>query len=357
MFAKDGPMMELLAPFMSEQLGLEALLDVQPGGILLGGRGGVTADGRKVYSESDSISDKFEKSFMHLMNAIEPGAVSTYQKLKGGIEEDVSKGGQPINLKDELIALFGGVRVIQIDVLKNMEYKIGDFQRELRAVDDTEKIYSPQDFQNRGPEVILQEFDQMQQEGLRIQGAFYQKIQDARTIGVNDFSIRAKLKEQGLSRTMINNLMRGMFTPINYSDKRFKKKVTLVKELARQRTAKDPYIGYIAKESYLYPKLGLNMIKLQYQNERLGGEAKQPQKIGGTFGILNPKNWPQRIKNLLNPLKGFPSPESKIQTPPLPQTPMPKVANIGAPQDPQTGLTRSESALLSPSEQEIARRT
>ena len=357
MFAKDGPMMELLAPFLSEQLGLEALLDVQPGGILLGGRGGVTADGRKVYSESDSISDKFEKSFMHLMNAIEPGAVSTYQKLKGGIEEDVSKGGQPINLKDELIALFGGVRVIQIDVLKNMEYKIGDFQRELRAVDDTEKIYSPQDFQNRGPEVILQEFDQMQQEGLRIQGAFYQKIQDARTIGVNDFSIRAKLKEQGLSRTMINNLMRGIFTPINYSDKRFKKKVTLVKELARQRTAKDPYIGYIAKESYLYPKLGLNMIKLQYQNERLGGEAQESKKDLRWYGILNPLDWPQRIKNLLNPLKGFPSPESKIQTPPLPQTPMPKVANIGAQQDPQTGLTRSESALLSPSEQEIARRT
>ena len=42
---------------------------------------------------------------------------------------------------------------------------------------------------------------------------------------------------------------------------------------------------------------------------------------------------------------------------PLPATPTPKVAQIPAQMNPQTGLTRTESALLSPSEQVIARRT
>ena len=47
-----------------------------------------------------------------------------------------------------------------------------------------------------------------------------------------------------------------------------------------------------------------------------------------------------------------------IQTPPLPGTPMPKINNQMARNiDPQTGLTRTESALLSPTEQIIARRT
>ena len=48
-----------------------------------------------------------------------------------------------------------------------------------------------------------------------------------------------------------------------------------------------------------------------------------------------------------------------IQTPPLPQTPMPdKKLVASAPQiNQQTGLTRTQSALLSPSEQVIARRT
>ena len=42
---------------------------------------------------------------------------------------------------------------------------------------------------------------------------------------------------------------------------------------------------------------------------------------------------------------------------PLPATPMPQVAQIPAQINPQTGLTRTEAALLSPEEQVIARRT
>ena len=70
-------------------------------------------------------------------------------------------------------------------------------------------------------------------------------------------------------------------------------------------------------------------------------------------------NWPKRIKNLVNPFKGFGSSDdtSKLQTPPLPKTPMPNVAPVAMQKNPQTGLTQTETALLSPSEQVIARRT
>ena len=53
------------------------------------------------------------------------------------------------------------------------------------------------------------------------------------------------------------------------------------------------------------------------------------------------------------------SPQTKAPAPPLPGTPMPDQKLVAsAPQiNQQTGLTRTESALLSPSEQEIARRT
>jgi hypothetical protein len=51
---------------------------------------------------------------------------------------------------------------------------------------------------------------------------------------------------------------------------------------------------------------------------------------------------------------------SRIETPPLPKTPQParQMAGLASLQkNPMTGLTRTESALLSPSEQVIARRT
>ena len=58
------------------------------------------------------------------------------------------------------------------------------------------------------------------------------------------------------------------------------------------------------------------------------------------------------VNKLLNPL----SDDFKVQAPPLPVTSQPKV-QMASIKSPVTGLTRTESALLSKDEQEIARRT
>jgi hypothetical protein len=77
--------------------------------------------------------------------------VSTAQKFYKGATDDLTKGGQRVNLKDELIALMSGVRIINIDILKSMEYKTGAFNRGMRAVDDTEKLYSPEGYKSPQP--------------------------------------------------------------------------------------------------------------------------------------------------------------------------------------------------------------
>ena len=376
MLAPDGPIMEMLRPFLSQQLGLEALSDVQPAGILLGGRNGVTSEGVRIYSQSDDVGDKVQKSFMHLMNAVEPGLVSTGQKFIKGATGDLTKGGQPVNLRDEITALLSGVRIINIDVLKSMEYKTGEFNRLMRAIDDTEKLYSPEGYNSRGPEVILQEYNQMQLEGYKVQQNFYKMIVDARTIGVSIFDIRRKLKDQGVGSKMINNLMNGVFTPINYSDARFKKKVKSVESFAKNKSKKSADYRFVVDPNYLYPKLQLNLLKNSYRFKKLDpddklkiyAEGKNPN-TGGIFGsfLLDKfvpgtpfKDGPgiiQRGKNLIN--KVLPGePISKIQTPPLGETPMPaKMASNTQQKNPQTNLTRNEEALLSPTEKVIASRT
>jgi hypothetical protein len=49
-----------------------------------------------------------------------------------------------------------------------------------------------------------------------------------------------------------------------------------------------------------------------------------------------------------SPFSGFGKPQSKIQTPPLPQTPQPQVQANTQQINPISGLTRSQQALLSP---------
>jgi len=104
--------MTLLDPFIAEQIGLEKIQDIMPPGYLMGGRGGITTTGSKVYSPSDSLSDKFEKAYAHIFNGIEPGVWTSGEKIKKGLFYDVKKGGQPVSLRDELLALMAGVRII-----------------------------------------------------------------------------------------------------------------------------------------------------------------------------------------------------------------------------------------------------
>jgi len=377
MLAPDGPIMVMLQPFLGTQLGLEALSDVQPGGILFGGRGGETSEGVKIYSESDDVGDKVLKSFMHLMNAVEPGLVSTGQKFIKGATDDLTRGGQPINLKDELIALLSGVRVINIDVLRSMEYKTGKFTRLRRAIDDTEKLYSPENYNSRGPEVILREYNQLQLEDYKVQQDFYRLIQDARAIGLSDFEIKKKLKEnKSMGSSVVNNLMRGIFTPTNYSDARFKKKISAVERLAREKTKGSKDYRYNVDKNYLYPKLQLNMLKNSYKFKKLDPEGKldldfkpeeNPNTAGMFGGSILDKFVPgqpfstgptliQRGKNLIN--KALPgTPISKIQTPPLPNTPQPvKMAQNSQQKNPITNLTATQEALLSPTDKVIASR-
>ena len=69
---------------------------------------------------------------------------------------------------------------------------------------------------------------------------------------------------------------------------------------------------------------------------------------------IKPKDWIRSDKPMKIP-EGF----DPVGVAPLPPTPMPDQKLVASmPQiNQQTGLTRTESALLSPSEQEIARRT
>ena len=165
---------------------------------------------------------------------------------------------------------------------------------------------------------------------------------------------------------MINNLMNGTFTPINYSDARFKKKVKAVERLAKDKTKESADYRFIVDKNYLYPKLQLNMLKLSYKFKKLDPNDKlkiyKEGKNPNTEGIFGKflKGGPgliQRGKNLIN--KVLPGePMSKIQAPPLPNMPMPKKMVSNTQQiNPQTNLTRNEEALLSPTEKVIAGRT
>ena len=369
MFAEDGPIMELLQPFLSPAIGFERMQDVIGGNFLIGGRGGRTAEGFTIYSPTDDLDVQFNKAFAHIVKGASPGLITSGMKLQSAIEGDVSGAGKPMRIEDELMALFTGTRIIRIDVKKDLKWRTGKVNRLLRAVDETEQFYKAKKFIDRPPSVMVDEYNNMQEEAFKIQRDMYMVIKDLRMLDLSKDKIEDIMIEAGMNKKMASALIDGEFTPITYSTPRFETKVDILKDLAKHKTKKSDNFIYNIKESYVFPEDKLDNIYDKWEDKKFFPEGYKPELEGAVTNDKGNvvydergkiKKEPTLLQKVIPKIRQmiFPgSPQAKA--PPLPQTPMPDKKLIASmPQiNQQTGLTRTQSALLSPSEQEIARRT
>ena len=219
-------------------------------------------------------------------------------------------------------------------------------------MDDAEKIYSPEDYMNRGPSVIEEEFEQMQQEAFKIQQEMYNIIQDALLLDLDESDIKKILKDAQIPKKRIRKLLNGEFVPANFSEARFKKKVKQLEEQAARMTKDNPDMKFYLDEDYAFPKSELKDIQYEWKGKSLKPEIKEEKP-----GLI--KRGIEKIWQNVSPFKGLGAPKelTQIQTPPLNQTPTPKLTQNTQQKDPITNLTRTEQALLSPSEKIIAGRT
>jgi hypothetical protein len=338
----DGPVRKLLDPFVSESIALERVSDVIPSGLIVGGRGGVTKTGKVVYSETDDGPTAFMKSLVHIIEGVQPTAITTGEKIIAGVEKDIKRGGQPVSLQDELLALFSGVRIINVDVPKAMQFKVTDYNKKFRSVTKAEKFFSLEDFQNRGPLKIADEFKNIQDETFRVNQDFYFILQDAMTTGVKEIDLLKILRGRNISYSKAKKLIKGKNIPYTAYEERMKKRVKEAEKIAKDRGEK------INKE-YFYPKRLFRNILKEFKNKDLS--VKEDARLNEIDKILKLQS--DKVSSLPQPVENRAFAE--IQTPPLPNTPQPRVRTTQQ-INPQTNLTRTQTALLSPEEQVIASR-
>jgi hypothetical protein len=380
MFGENGPLMELMDPFISEPIGYDRFLDVTV-------RNGRIKGGGRVYTEQDDFASRINKSFAYVLQGVKPGLIyPTGEKIVGGIKKDVTKVGAPVKLFDEMIALFSGIRIIRIDAKTDMTFNAAQMNRLLRDVDEKENFYTPQHYMDNTPGLMVKKFDEMQEDAFRLQKALYINIKDMEQLDMNKFKIEDLIVETGVNKKMASNLMDGIFTPIKYSKPRFEGKVKKIREALKERGEESDAYKYFVQSSFLFPEFKLDNVQDRWDGKRFFKEKWNPetkQREGGYYPeredykvdrkgnlILDEDGDPIRdtgiigkgVRKAIDIIKKVTSPLAdlygqKPQAPPLPNTPMPNVATAALQKSPQTGLTRTETALLSPSEQQIARRT
>ena len=379
MFAENGPIMTFLAPFITEPIGFDRFIDVTT-------RNGKKEGGGSVFAASDSIGDKFSKSFAYVLDGVKPGVFASADKISGALSKDLTRGGKPLNLKDELLALFAGTRIIRIDVKKDLKYFASDMNRLLRATDENENFYNVNNYQNNTPNDMVRTFEKMQDEAFRIQKDMYIRVQDLKLLDLDEDTILDILKESGVNKKLANSIIDGEFTPINYSKARFETKVNSVERELEKQTGK---FLYRLNEDFVFPEDDLDDVIDDYEDREFFKETfdeESEQFVGGYYpdrvdyklddkGFMitdddgNPipdDGFIERNLRKVSPIikKGFnklinPAAGLTSNAPPLPDTPQPTVqmASAATAKNPITNLTRTEEALLSPTDKVIARRT
>ena len=305
---------KVLEPFFSESIWFGAVTDV-----LL--RNGVKANGSPVWNPDDSLMTKWTKSTQHVAYTLSPGSLPQLRRLLAALEGK-SMGGTNYEIPDELLG-FMGFRKIPLDLERNFNFKIADFQESKR--NEARKIF--EDLRTGDP---IEDPNKIIRQYFEANKSFYEDMSKLRraydavkTLGMRDSTIEElflKRREGPLYGDIENN----QFFPLLISQGQ----IAGVEDLA-----KDKNIPNILNERVLRI-----IEKMENDMQRL--------KLNKDFN-LDVNDYLMQTDQT-----------AKLNTPPLPENVVntavnPNVINSGQTAQLNNGLTMAENALLTDEEKMI----
>ena len=367
-FAKglDEAVLELASPFVGESIWTEALGD-------LVGRGGRTREGRLLYTDQTSFGDRKAIQFRHLLEALAPSYKQGVRLYQRATETPTRTGdlltGKTAGISDEVLG-FMGLRPIKVDPVKAMGFKIAEYQQGIR---NARREFTGGFFGLlRGGPIdendVLKRYIASNRARFNVQKEMYKNISAADVLGTGPQALRRVFQDRQISMDAYGKLQRGKFDPYFPS----KDILDRFKEIARNLGEPDAF--RLARPDVL-------SAERDFRSLPLTGRFNEGGRVGYASGGMetNIKNIVSLLREARNELKKLslddefdieieqpiavaPQTQQVNPTPIAPQvepnmiTQRPMGSTTGENLSP-TGLTRTETALLSPEEQRIRLRS
>ena len=342
-----------LEPFLAPSIAAETALELIPkNGQFRTKSGGLIADIR-------NDDDWWGKVMYHAYKKLTPTTIRSAEEIAQAIGGDLSKAGIKRDLYDTVLKVLTGFGIRRQDPFQAFRFKLGGYSKDLgdakaaftTDVTNAKKLQTDLRLieRNLAPEYFTKEYEKLQSNKYRIMSELYKDIQALRIIGFSDKEIITMMQgRRAVSRADIDSLMIGIFNPDKppsfRSDSGIIKAIEQINRETENNYRVKDFINFKAiadiQKKYSILPLGLS----QSERENL---LKTTLK-GKREEILRPAIRERR--DLLKDQRGA------VPQTPIPNVPMPNIAPVTAAVDQNTGLTRTEQALLSPTEQLIASR-
>ena len=347
-----------IEPFVSPSIAFETSQELIPNDDLQfrTKQGGLIADIK-------NDPDWFSKLMYHTYKKITPTTIRSAEEIMQAVGGDLSKSGIKRDLFDTVAKIFTGFSVQKQDPYQAMRFKVGsyagDIQRARQAftndIVNASKLQDDLRLLSRGlpGETFPKEYEKLQSNNYRILSEVFKDVQALRTLNFTEKEIRDILSgRRALSKKDVNMVLSGTYSPENIPN--FKKDSAVanaIKNINRELGTNYTTNDFINREklldirrSYLLVPLGLS------EEDREEFLRSTPKRKGLELQ--------EKIKDRIDLMKDQKPPKKpQAQLPAADFLPDPQIANLFAANVNQTtGLTDTETALLSPEEQIIARR-
>jgi len=287
-------------------------------------RNGETRDGNRIWNPEAPLGEKLSKAAAHAVEATAPFSIQQFRRLGQAALDVPGARGEKYEVSDE-IAGFYGLRGVKLNPIEKMDFKINDFKKDIR---ETRGLFAGE--VQRGGQIsrddVINRYIVANEQRFKAMKRAKQVLDAAKLLGADEQELAIKYKERGESNAYVF-LDRGEFKPFNVSP------ATRDKVIAQREKLESEFdqLQFLAPlDSDVLNVLG--EIEKDLYGIPLSGNFKD---------YINPKNY----------LFGERS-EGPSNVQPLPPQPMPdsKVVQQPQPNMMQSGLTPTESALLSESE-------
>jgi hypothetical protein len=207
-------------PFAAETLFYERLRNVMPAEFLFG-RGGVSATGAEIYGPNESIMDKANASFWHLMFGLAPNvATMLVEEQNGQLREGriwraysgtPDRSGEVTNPSKEIARLVTGFTPMRLNLKTDPQFMAAEYLP-LRTDSRTRALRGLRDAAAT-PESVAADWQAYLDELYRAQSSLFRRAEALRTLGMTDNEILQAFTAGGIGTAEANGIIDGRFTP------------------------------------------------------------------------------------------------------------------------------------------------
>lgn len=201
-----GAFTALLSPFISESIITEKIADITV-------RGGRTKTGRKIYSEEEDASDQMVKGLVHILEGLNPGALTQVTNMARGIAGEETKYRGEFNPSDEALALLAGIRITETDVGKSLGFNVNEFladQREAKRL-----LTSEFGLGNINPQTVYREYERLLRNEYENYGEIRKVFDDAVKLGHSKRKI-LKDYQKRFTKNDLGIILSGTYVPDDF---------------------------------------------------------------------------------------------------------------------------------------------